>query len=188
MQAGGSRTGVTSVAVSCLFIPPLSPQHGPQEAACSLLMGGEGAGILFWGKERPGHCRGSSWASPPSLVSTYTLAWIWKVCLMGLRGRGEWRKGGEREAGTLSQCGNGDVAERRDVHPRKTVLVTSRPGTYSLHTANVTVLRGSYGFSPYSLVGNRNTEIQGGLLKSLQCQGTKPGMLVYCPSSQCKSS
>lgn len=89
-------------------------------------------------EEGLGHCRGSSWASPPSLVSTYTLAWIWKVCLMGLRrkgGRGR-RKGGEREAGRLSQCGNGDVAQRRDVPPRKTFPVTHLPGTYLLHAAN----------------------------------------------------
>lgn len=114
---------------------------------------------MFLGKEGPGHCRGSSWASPPPLASTYTLAWIWKVCLMGLRERERegWRKGGERGAGRLSQHGNGDVAERRDVHPRKTVLLAHHPGTYLPHAANLTLLRSPCSFRP---ILGRETEAQ----------------------------
>lgn len=57
----------------------------------------------------------------------------------------------------MSQHGNGDVAERRDVHPRKTVLLVHHPGTYLPHAANLTLLRSPYSFLP---ILRRETEAQ----------------------------
>lgn len=84
---------------------------------------------------------------------------------MGLReregGREGWRKGGERGTGRLSQHGNGDrdgdVAERLDVHPRKTILLAHHPGTYLPHAANLTLLRSPFSFHP---ILGRETEAQ----------------------------
>lgn len=147
MNTGGNRVGVASVAAATYAHTPPPKAQG---AASSLPVGREGARMLFLGKEGPGHCRGSSWAFPyPPLASTYTLAWIWKVCLMGLRGKeGGMEKGRGRGAGRLSKHGNGDVAERRDVHPRKTVPLVCHPGTYLPHAANLTLFRSPNSFLP----------------------------------------
>lgn len=131
MNTGGNRVGAVGAA-SVADLPVHTPAPKAQGAVWSLLVGGEGARALFLGKEGPGRRKGSPWASPSPLASTYSLAWIWKVCLMGLRERereGGMEKGRERGTGRLSQHGNGDrdgdVAERLDVHPRKTVLLPS---------------------------------------------------------------
>lgn len=57
-------------------------------------------------------------------------------------------EGREKGAGRLSQHGNGDVAERRYVHPRKTILLAPHPATHLPHAANLTLLRSPYRFLP----------------------------------------
>lgn len=47
--------------------------------------------------------------------------------------------------------------QRRDVHPRKTVLLVHHPGTYLPQAANLTLLRSPYSFLP---ILRRETEAQ----------------------------
>jgi hypothetical protein len=62
MNTGGNRVGVASVAIAANQPPP--PKQRLRGSL--VLAGGRGrARTLFLGKEGPGHCRGSSWASPP---------------------------------------------------------------------------------------------------------------------------
>lgn len=100
MNTGGNRVGVASVAVAANQPPPPNKGSG---AAWSLLVGGEGQGHCSWGRKGQVTVGAAAGLLLPPLASTYTLAWIWKVCLMGLRERGReggregWRKGGRRD-------------------------------------------------------------------------------------------
>lgn len=153
MQAGGSRTGVTSEAVAACSSPTLTPTWAP--GGILLLADGRERGRdIVLGEGRARSLQGQQLGLSP-LPSIYIHPGLDLESLShGVGREGGMEKGrgeGGRDVESVWEWRRG---RETGCSPRKTVLVTRRPDTYLLHTANLTLLGGSYGFSPYSLAGN----------------------------------